>query len=160
MNCEMCGKQGPLVQALIEGVQMQVCKACATMGKVLSLPAQEAVRMAAKPGAAVARPAKAAKEEPVLRIVDDAADRIRAAREKLGLNQEEFAARLRQKASFLRNLESGAARPSIELAQTLEKELHIRLVEEEDASSVVLAKQGSGGMTLGDIWQKSRKTRR
>ncbi|MBI5073143.1 hypothetical protein HZA99_04960, partial [Candidatus Woesearchaeota archaeon] len=37
-NCDMCGKAEQLVNALIEGVEMKVCRNCASFGQILQAP--------------------------------------------------------------------------------------------------------------------------
>ena len=36
--CEMCGKESPLFKALVEGTELNVCKDCASHGKILKRP--------------------------------------------------------------------------------------------------------------------------
>ena len=35
MNCNMCGREGRLVNSEVEGVILQVCKECARYGKII-----------------------------------------------------------------------------------------------------------------------------
>jgi len=142
MQCEMCGKESPLVRANIEGVTLSVCKKCGDMGKVFTPPTARAA------------PVRAVRNEPQLDIVADFSTRIRTAREKLGLSQQEFALKLNERESMLRNLESGSLRPSIELARKLERLLHIALVEEETAMSGAGGTHAGAGMTIGDLLKK------
>jgi putative transcription factor len=152
MNCEMCGKDGPLFTTLVEGITLKLCKNCSSMGKVLSGPVP--VMTKAKPGKPVAAP-RVQEPETVLTLVDDHAARIRKARERLGLTQKEFALKLNEKESVISKLESGTLEPSLDMARKLERLLHIRLVEEQEQEKAVRGQAASSGtMTIGDMLKK------
>src|SRR3989344_5321680 len=78
--CELCGKEAPLVPAVVEGSQMEVCLPCGKFGKVLRKPVQAAAKK-------VSAPVK----ETVETIMADYAAKIRHAREKNRMTQAEFA---------------------------------------------------------------------
>jgi putative transcription factor len=142
MNCEMCGKEGPVAPTLLEGTTLHLCEKCGKYGKVLAPPRM----MTSK---AVVKQPRA--PDPTFGIVEDYADRIRRAREKLGLSQKEFAARLNEKESIIHKLETGSHEPPIELARKLEKLLRIALVQEDKDEKVAIGKGQIGGMTIGDL---------
>lgn len=145
MGCELCGKDEPLSKALVEGTMMAVCKACGKFGKVLSAPAMPQKKVQQQ------------KAEPSLDVVEDFAQKIRDAREKSGQTQKEFAMKLNEKESLLSKLETGAVKPSIPLAQKLEKLLKIKLVEQQGEGVVVRERNASGRMTIGDVIQEKVK---
>lgn len=149
MNCELCGKIAELVNALVEGVQMNVCAKCGSFGKVLR--AAPAVAPARKAAAVVRR-------EPVQveAIVSDFAQRIHTARERKGLTQQDFAKQLQVKESLLQKLESGGAEPDMDFARRLEKLLHVTLVEIREESVAISSgkEEPSAGLTIGDILKK------
>lgn len=136
--CELCGKTTPLLNAIVEGTQMQVCRDCASFGKILQKPVSRA-------------PAKTQKQEIVETIVDEFAKLIREAREKSGVTQKDFALKLNEKESLVQKLENGAIRPSIELARKLEKLLKIKLVETEKDETEEYQSKKSGPLTIGDL---------
>jgi len=121
MECEVCGC--PIVdkprRALIEGVAMNVCSRCATLGKIIEPARQE------QPGAH--------EEMAELEIVEDYPALIRRARERMGLKQEELARRLAERASVVQRLESGRLRPDERLVRKLERVLGIELIASESS---------------------------
>lgn len=142
MNCELCGKQDSLFKAIIEGTSMQVCKNCGRFGKILAMPVVQQKKKVVQ------------KQEPLLDIVDDFAQKFREAREKSGLTQKEFAMKINEKESLLAKLETGAIKPAIPLAQKLEKLLRIKLVEEQVEGTIKKHKK-SDVLTIGDIIKSS-----
>ncbi|MBI5065040.1 TIGR00270 family protein [Candidatus Woesearchaeota archaeon] len=139
--CELCGRDSRLYKAKVEGTELNVCEACGKFGTVyrpVETPKQ------------VSRPVKA-KPEVIEVIVSDYSEIIRKAREKLGLNQEDFAKKLNEKESFIQKVESGHIEPAIEIARKFEKLLNVILVEEASTNVLSAKKQHSGPLTIGDI---------
>ena len=95
VSCDMCGRQGGLVTAEVEGVEMKVCQNCSKYGTVRRRP--DAVNFAHK---------KMHKEQP-FRVVSSYASVLRQAREKQGLSQEDFARFLQEKESIVAKWEQG-----------------------------------------------------
>ncbi len=147
MGCDMCGKEGLLFSALIEGTELTVCQTCGGHGKVLKkiVPAQPAV-----PKKSVAKP------EIIEAVVANYADLVRQAREKLGLTQKEFASKITEKESVVHKIETSALEPSIPLARKLEKLLRITLIEEVEDKPVVLPKGKATALTIGDMLKFKR----
>jgi putative transcription factor len=151
MRCELCGKETALFLAVVEGTQLQLCAECGRFGKILhplkqASPAQKSAPIKREP-------------TPIERIVDDYAQRIRAAREKRGLTQEDFAKLILVKESLVHKMETGHFEPPIDLARRLEKLLRITLVEVREESAVVPAQQGGPrpeGLTIGDLFKLKR----
>jgi len=88
-------------------------------------------------------------------VAQDYDERIRNARERAGLSQEELANQLNEKASLIRKLERGSSLPSDDVQGKLESALDISLTEgggsgdtEWDGSSE------AGETTLGDVVQR------
>ncbi|MBI5072318.1 TIGR00270 family protein, partial [Candidatus Woesearchaeota archaeon] len=88
-------------------------------------------------------------------IVEEYALKIKQAREKRKLNQEEFAKMLNERESVLHNIEAGKQKPSMELAKKLEKVLGIVLIEVIKPDEITAEKQDSprpkGPLTIGDM---------
>ena len=156
MICELCGKDVPrLKKVIIEGVIMNVCNDCAKFGKevkgneipkdVKYLP-PEVVRERLE--RKHRRRYRDMEEEEVL--VEDYAQRIRQARERMGLTQDELAKRILEKRTVISKLERGEMHPDEKLIKKLEKALNIKLKEKV---SVVYRSdsKSSGGMTIGDL---------
>ena len=139
MNCEMCGRKGELMRALVEGIELMVCSSCAGYGKRLqrvSLP--------------IKRPPQTHREIQES-VVADYASRIRKASEGLGKTQKEFASMIAEKESIVHHLETGSQEPDIRLARKLEKKLGIKLVEQEEEGAEGMRKAAGRGLTLGDV---------
>jgi putative transcription factor len=149
MLCEMCSKGTATVKADVEGAKLNVCDACSRYGKVIGR-VQAPVKQSSKSSAAPVQK----KSEKIQVIKTDYYISIRKAREKLGINQEEFAKRLMEKESMLHKIESGHMKPDLELARKLEKALKIELVEEveiEPSTHHSDKDKKSEGLTLGDL---------
>lgn len=148
MACEMCGNKDASISAEIEGVVLCVCSQCAQFGKVLSNAVQrQSIRgMAQQKTLAV---------EVIETVMNDYAIKIKQAREKRNMNQEEFARFLNERESTMQKIETGKQRPDIALAKKLEKVLTIKLVEQMTLEpTTVFQKKQTGSLTIGDMLQR------
>jgi putative transcription factor len=150
--CEMCGKNGELFKANIEGAELMVCRECARFGKiisrakpVLSFKQKEAEKKKAE------KPMETVKKEIIQLIVDDYSTRIKNARERLGLKQEELAKKLAERESLIQSIESGKFVPGINLARKFERYLNVKLIEQHEEAHDSKYKSGSMGLTIGDM---------
>jgi len=140
MQCELCGKEGITVRAMVEGAELTVCQKCAGYGATLKTQAPQAA-----PKKAVSTPVVQ------YRAVLNAGQLVKHAREKLGLTQKDFARKLNEHQSIIHKVEAGQE-PSLDLARRLEKALRITLVEEYQEVKFSPAKSSpSAGLTLGDL---------
>jgi len=89
-------------------------------------------------------------------IVTDYDERIRDARESLGIAQEDLADTLNEKASVIRKLERGDIMPTDEVQEKLESELGISLTEGQSGGDEEYEFEGSstGSYTLGDVVER------
>ena len=163
MGCDLCGRDGQLYQAKIEGTVMTVCDTCKEHGEIVKrIPTAQDLKHEARrerqreqvrtPGldVAVRRP-QASTGEVLLLVRPDYGPVIKQARESLGLKQEELAKHLRIKESQLQKYETGGKKPDLETARLLEKALRITLVEqhvEEGGSQKV---EDRGPLTIADM---------
>ncbi len=93
-------------------------------------------------------------------LVEDFAQRIRSARERLGWSISTLAEKVKESTSTIRRIESGKLRPTIDLARRLEEILGIKLlvpVVEEEASAEAM--RTSKYVTLGEIVAIKNKER-
>lgn len=151
-SCEMCGKGERLFRTMVEGAEMMLCKDCSRFGKVLAAPKIVIKKEALKQK-------RESKPEIAEVIVPDCGKLVKERREKLGLKQEELAAKINEKESIIHKVESGAFEPGIILARKLENFLKIRLIEIGQEESVMPAK-ASGPVTIGDVISiKTRKAK-
>lgn len=138
--CELCGKEGTVINAIVEGTQMAVCPACGKFGRVIQKPVAHFVQKQV-----VSTP-----ETPEV-VVSDYAQIIHQAREKSGMTMKEFAMKLSEKESIIHKIENGQFVPPISMARKLEKLLHVKLVEMEEEGKTEKAQKASGPLTIGDI---------
>jgi putative transcription factor len=163
LRCEVCGHKihTEPITALIEGAKLTVCVECSKHGKVIheemALP-KKILKKPLVPSTMVQKKQTAAKVEITQEPAEDYANKIKLAREKLGLSHEELGKRINEKASVLRNLEAGKMVPNNQLASKLEHMLKIKLlvpISEEKATQI--PKSADQGLTLGDLVQLNKK---
>jgi putative transcription factor len=70
--------------------------------------------------------------EEELSVREDYPSILRAAREAMGLTQEQLGMKVNEKSSVIAKLESGKLKPSIPLAKKLEHVMKVHLVEQQD----------------------------
>jgi putative transcription factor len=94
-----------------------------------------------------------------LGYVEGLGEVVRAARERLGLTQEELANLVHERASVIKKVESGSLKPPLTLAKNLERVLKVRLVRELTDEDIHITPPPSAkrGVTLGDIVSSERK---
>jgi putative transcription factor len=148
-QCEMCGADDQLFRTDIEGTELSVCKKCAKFGKVKSV-VRPPVKVKVKKAADI-KAAEPERAEFIQVIVEDYAVRIKDAREKIGLKQEELAKAIAEKESLIHKLESGLFEPSITLARKLENKLRIKLVEQHEEKHEKAFKGKGSTLTIGDV---------
>ncbi len=92
-------------------------------------------------------------------MVENYPEKIRQAREKLGLSHEDLGKKISEKESVLRKIETGKISPNDLLVSKLEHTLKIKLkvpvVEEKVAQN--LPKSASRELTLGDLMELGKK---
>lgn len=149
MDCEVCGRPDAGIMGVVEGVQMRICDKCAKYASriVHREPTEAETR---KEGAA-----KPPSGE--LEVVEDFAQRIKAARERKGLTRKEFAAMINEKESFLRRIEEGGLTPDEILARKIGKALGIELLGEAYVETPKAERRSAMGITLGDVVELVKK---
>jgi len=155
-TCDMCGNEAHLLKAKIEGTVLDVCPNCARFGEVIARPAPIFSKNIPTPRQAA--PVRR-RREIVQVIVEDYGQKIRQARERKGLTQEQFAGQLNERESIIQKMESEHFKPSINLARKLERMLHVRLVEEYSESGEIpipTKKSKTETFTLGDFVKDKR----
>jgi len=156
MPCEMCGKEGDMFKADIEGAVLVVCKECAKFGKIVSRmkTPEELKHMKKRAKEIEARKATSVekvKSEIIQIIAEDYSDKIKAKREKLGLKQKDIARMIAEKESLVQNIEAGKFVPSINLARKFERFLKLKLVEQHEEKYEKKAKSKGAALTIGDM---------
>jgi putative transcription factor len=160
MNCELCGSniRGEVQLVNIDGGMFRVCNSCSRLGTPARAPKPAMSRPPRQSGYSpyspysrgnFSKPKPAPSSSPpptpsgysydsedmVLR--EDFSKEIKAARELLGITQEELGRKINEKPSLISHLESGSMKPDDVLARKLEHFLKIQLfvpVEGEGAA--------------------------
>jgi len=153
----MCGKEvGRTRRFLVEGSVLTVGPECEKFGKPLDPgPGMQGVAPGNVPLAMEMRKKRGgtrdvfADESMQVELVSDFATRIQAAREKRGWTRQDLGGRVGERESAIHRMETGALRPTDDVAKKIERELGIKLYEKVDA--VVTKREAAAGMTLGDV---------
>ncbi|MBI2578590.1 MAG: TIGR00270 family protein [Candidatus Aenigmarchaeota archaeon] len=135
-ECEMCGWNGDLVRANVEGTILRVCKKCSVLGAKMEEAKTEQ------------KPLSLARKMEISEFVPDFAEKIRHARESAGMNKSDLARRIGVSPSLLSRIEKGM-RPTDALARKLEKELKIGLFYTDTLTTVKAERTPE--VTLGDV---------
>ncbi len=146
----MCGKERELVDAIVEGAVVQVCLECSKHGSVVAINQPVVDKKIEFQKELESKP------EYVDVIVGDFDKRIKGARERKGLNQEDLAQALAEKESVIHQLETGKLKPSFKLAKKLSVFLNIDLVESVESSKNVQKDVSfkDESVTIGDLLKK------
>ncbi len=166
--CEMCGKQvGKGIRIKVDKAILVVGPECTRFGTPVESAQRSEMRRTpvshVQPRAPTsAEPRQVRKEagrerDPLERrggeLVLDYSHRIQQARNALGLKQEELAAKLNEKKSVIRELESGSLVPNDALIRKLENQLKIALIENV-AQDYKMPTVKRKEMTLGDLMKE------
>ena len=166
-SCEMCGKELPsLRKAIVEGTMMSVCGNCVKFGVEQAGAATE-VTGRSRTTAALQNRAVRGKQRDVFadmpeELVEDYGERVKQARQRLGLSIEDVGKKINERQGELAKLEQGTYHPPDALVRKLEKFFGIKLMEKPEAPAGVGGPKVAGGpMTLGDMikseLEKSKK---
>jgi len=124
-RCELCGKEtNVLYRTIIEGYEYLVCKECSKLGRTISKYVAEKPREKTlyERYASMRRDEM---EEDLL--VEDFGERIRKAREQLGMTREELAKKVGIKVNLLAKIENSEIIPEDRVRKRIEKVLKIKL---------------------------------
>jgi putative transcription factor len=92
--------------------------------------------------------------------VESFGEKIRQAREKIGLSHEDLGKKLNEKVSLLRKIETGKMKPDNKLATKLNHILKIKLIvpaSEEKVPQAEIPRTASQELTLGDLMKMDKK---
>ena len=145
----MCGKESRLFKTDVEGSILNLCNGCSKFGKVIAVVRVEDPKVKKKVEKVKLERQK--EEEVIPSIVPDYGDIIKKKREQLGMNQEDFAKKLNEKASLIHKIEIGHFEPPMDLARKIEGFLHINLVEKGEVKVGKLDKAKGDNFTIGDF---------
>jgi len=148
MECELCGKEtNDLIEAVIEGSLLKVCRDCAKFGKIKKEKVTSTLEHLKNKESSI----KEVKETEII-ISPNAKEKIKNYRESLGLTREELAKKLGVKVNLIEKLERGDYNIDVKEVQKLEKKLKMKLTEEvvlyySDSSK----KREEEILTVGDV---------
>lgn len=146
-SCELCGYEGNLLDAIIEGSLLRVCRNCCSFGKVV--PIQHHTNVPDK--TTLAKLKRRALDEADELIVEHYSGLIKEEREKRKLTQEELAKAIHEKESIIHKLESGQMLPPLALARKLEHFLHITLIHSYQDEEKPKINFSDKALTIGDL---------
>lgn len=164
MLCEMCGTDVPRTKlVMVEGAAVNVCQRCERFASSPAVKTKDgqvvlpdvAVRLDSREKRRKERDIYEAKGEKEL--VLDYSDRIRIARQKMGMSQEDLGKLINEKKGVIVNLENGSMTPSDKLIPKLERTLRITLMEVVEDEGEEKKAEYSRGMTLGDFIKVKEK---
>lgn len=152
-QCEICGKATALCQCIIEGCEMSVCNVCSKYGERVSdfsMPSNVKKKDAKKE-----TPRETRKEgETEIVVSSGAGNKVKDAREKKGLTQDQLAKAVAEKSSVIQRIEAGHMAPTITTAEKLEKFLGIKIVEEAEETEIRKGASEDEGFTIADLLKK------
>lgn len=168
--CEICGK--PVIKPKyyeVEGTVLILCDECAKYGK----PIRHYKSFREKTSIKSSRSKKIAVDDVFSwEIVENYGKKIRTARERMGLSQEDLARLIGEPVSFIRKIEQQRMIPPDNVIVKLEKALKISLKKKLEPEEIAVQytnlagykKRGSNQLTLGDVvvlkWPKKQKKKR
>ena len=144
-DCEICGRSSDVLYVVdLEGARMSVCERCSRGKSIVS-----------KIGSEQEAPTRtfAREEEPEEEVVEGYGEKIRKAREALGIPMKVLAERINEKESNLIRVENERTLPTEKLVLKLERELNIKLITKQKPSpgNGKIKKGRNEPLTLGDI---------
>ncbi|WP_435332555.1 multiprotein bridging factor aMBF1 [Haloarchaeobius sp. TZWWS8] len=173
VQCEMCGADTSQPKTVkVEGAELDVCDNCAGFGTEVrtqqssssstkystsssSSSSSKASRASTSSGSSSSGGSRRRSDmfDDMEEIAQDYDSRIRNAREKKGISQEDLARELNEKASLVRKLERGDTLPSDRMQKKLEKHLGISLSAGSSGEDDKEWSSDSAGttQTLGDV---------
>jgi putative transcription factor len=145
LYCSICGSKTDNVYiAKVEGVKLEVCEACAKFGRDVKKVEPKVKKITKRPAPAV--------PEISYEIVQNFASKIRGVRISSGLNPKDFASRINEKESVMKKIESGKLKPSLKLAEKIERQFGTKLIEQREVQKTGQRSHYSDEpATFGDI---------
>lgn len=116
----MCGREENLYKILLEGSILEVCENCSSFGEIIDMPKRPIFDDDIK--------GEHLEPETKELLVSNFGEKIRKARERKGLTQQQLALNLAEKESIIHRLEGGHFKPSDKLVKKLEQFLQIKLI--------------------------------
>ena len=155
MRCEICGVEirGKAYKVIVDRSELIVCQRCASrVGSIIEVIDLNSSRKKVNKRSFSYKPVRSRKQKIVEEIVEDYSERIKEARNKIGITRDVLAAMVGEKVSTIRRIEEGMLQPTLGLAKKLEKVLKIKLIEKyQEEEEYDYYSDTSYDVTLGDI---------
>jgi putative transcription factor len=156
MRCEVCGREirGPPNYRIIEGGKLTVCSQCSKFSDQEWDPKMPLARKTpTRRRSAQPKPRRRSDIETAesLELVEGYGMIIKKARQKKGMNIEDFAKKIKEKESVIKKLEKENMNPPLNLVNKIQRELHINILEEAETGSTKILSRPMGPRTLGDL---------
>lgn len=158
MICEMCGTDVPRTKFVnVEGAALHVCARCEKYASSEAAKTETGRIVMPSVAQRLETRQKRHRERDVFssggekELVLDYPERVKDARRKKGLSQDELAKIINEKKSVVVKVESGDMRPSDKLVKKLERALETPLRGSIETEATGTRSAYSQGMTLGDF---------
>ncbi len=166
--CEMCGRNVDSVcRAVVEGSILNVCSLCSRFGAVLNAPAKTEQRMGQEKAGSFYKQEDKYHKQPIeekLEEIDLIAkgygEKIKKARERKGLTQEELAKAIAEKESVIQRVEAGQSKPTLLLAKRLQQFLCVEIIEKYGEEKPVIDFKRAKEITIGDLWEMEKEKKK
>jgi len=141
------------MKVIIEGAKVTVCHRCAKLGKPYVEPRPRRVDQRAPVGQYSPRSARSVPRRDLdeFEVVEGFGEKIREARERMGLTQQDLATRVKERLSIIQKVESEKIVPDIKLCRELEHFLRIVLLTPRTEIPASKGITTAPSLTLGDI---------
>ena len=142
-ECNLCGQNfAQLNKAEVEGTVIDVCNSCLRFGRKIEIP-QQTYKIKRK------IEFKSLEQEDLM-IVSGYGEKMREARESLGLSRMQLAEKMKEKESIIKRLEEERMEPDEKLMKRIEKLLGINLKEKYQEMKTARTREKTK-LTVGDI---------
>jgi len=146
----MCGTEEELVNAVVEGSMLDVCKRCSAFGNVIEVK---------KPIDVPRVKRKIVIEEPVSFVIESCGKLIKEVREKRGLKQADLGKMVGEKESIVQKIEGGSMKPTLTTAKKFERILDIKIIDEyREPSKANVFDLGEKNLTIGDLIKLKKRS--
>lgn len=155
MRCEVCGREifGQPYYRVIEGGRMTVCGGCAQFSNQEWDPKKPKAQPRRRRSASSTRPRRRSDIEVAesTELVENYGELTRKTRQRKGMTVEDFAKKLSEKESVIKNFEKEQLNPTMTLIRKVQRELGITLIEEAEVGTGTVLTRPMGPRTLGDM---------
>ncbi len=164
MLCELCGAEVPWTKlVMVEGAAVNVCQKCERFSSAPAVKTKDGEVLLPDVAERLDTRDRRRKERDIYEVTGekelalDYSDRIRNARQKMGMSQEDLGKLINEKKGVIVNLENGSMAPNEKLIPKLERTLRISLREVVQSAGELKKADYSRGLTLGDFVKVKEK---